>query len=317
MPSAFVIRHPAFGQTERMAKALTVVQPGSPGQTPVFGKIAIVGLGLMGGSLALAAREVWPSALVIGVDDKDVLERAMVQHAIDVAADDLIVISEADLIVLAAPVEANISLLSRLGDVVPGHAVVTDVGSTKRAIVAAARTLPPRFTFIGGHPLAGAARGGIEHARPDLFKGRPWILTPDGDSAGQTVERLSAFVSGVGAAPRIMAPDSHDRLLAYLSHLPQLTASALMRIVGEEVGSDGLSLAGRGLADTTRLASSPARIWREVCATNADHIGQALDQLIKDLQALRGDLDKGDAIDRIFGAAAEWKSRMPRPDGPS
>ena len=294
-----------------MSKSLPVVQAGTPGRAPVFDKIGIVGLGLVGGSLALAAREVWPSALVIGVDDKDVLERAMVQHAIDVAADDLVVVSEADLIVLAAPVEENISLLSRLDDFVPGHAVVTDVGSTKRAIVAAARTLPPRFTFVGGHPLAGAARGGIEYARADLFKGRPWILTPEGEGAGQTVDRLSAFVSGLGAAPRTMAPEIHDRLLAFLSHLPQLTASALMRTVGEEAGSDGLSLAGRGLADTTRLASSPARIWREVCATNADHIGQALDRLIEDLQALRADLKKGDAVERIFAAAAEWKSRMP------
>ncbi|MGH9311613.1 MAG: prephenate dehydrogenase [Vicinamibacterales bacterium] len=294
-----------------MSKSLPVVQPGSPGHSPVFEKIAIVGLGLMGGSLALAAREVWPSALVIGVDEKDVLERAMVQHAIDVAADDLVVISEADLVVLAAPVEENISLLGRLDEFVPGQAVVTDLGSTKRAIVAAGRSLPKRFTFVGGHPLAGAARGGIEFARPDLFKGRPWIFTPDRDSTAQTIDRLFAFVSGVGAHPRAMDAEVHDRLLAFLSHLPQLTASALMRIVGEEAGDDGLSLAGRGLGDTTRLASSPARIWREVCATNADHIGDALDQLIKDLQTLRGDLTKGDAIERIFEAAAAWKARMP------
>jgi prephenate dehydrogenase len=285
----------------------------------VFDKIGIVGLGLMGGSLALAARETWPAALVIGVDEKDVLERAMVQHAIDVAADDLVVIAEADVIVLAAPVEENVSLLARLDDVVPGPAVVTDVGSTKRAIVAAARSLPPRFTFVGGHPLAGAARAGIEHARSDLFKGRPWILTPDRDDVGETIDRLFAFLTGLGAVPRLMSPEAHDRLLAFLSHLPQLTASALMRIVGEEAGADGLALAGRGLADTTRLASSPARIWREVCATNADHIGVALDQLIEDLQALRGDLASGETLERIFGAAAEWKSRMPgdrsRPDG--
>jgi prephenate dehydrogenase len=302
-----------------MSKTLPVVRASSPGHAPVFDKIGIVGLGLMGGSLALAAREVWPSALVIGVDEKDVLERAMVQHAIDVAADDLVVIAEADVIVLAAPVEENVSLLARLDELVPGPAIVTDLGSTKRAIVTAARKLPPRFTFVGGHPLAGAARAGIDHARADLFKGRPWILTPDRDDAGQTIDRLFAFVTALGAVPRLMSPDAHDRLLAFLSHLPQLTASALMRIVGEEAGTDGLALAGRGLADTTRLASSPARIWREVCATNVDHIGDALDQLIRDLQALRGDLAKGDTLERIFGAAAEWKARMPgerpRPDG--
>src|SRR5262247_1520933 len=113
-------------------------------------------------------------------------------HAIDVAADDLIVLAEADLVVLAAPVKQNIALVEELDEHVRVPAVVTDTGSTKRDIVAAARSLPPRFTFIGGHPLAGAARGGLEHARPDLFRGRPWLLTPTGDGAGESLEKLSA-----------------------------------------------------------------------------------------------------------------------------
>ena len=190
-----------------MAKALTVVQPGSPGQTPVFGKIGIVGLGLVGGSLALAAREVWPSALVIGVDDKDVLERAMVQHAIDVAADDLVVVSEADLIVLAAPVEENISLLSRLDDFVPGHAVVTDVGSTKRAIVAAARTLPPRFTFVG-RPSARrrGARGHRVRARRSV---QGPALDPHPRRRRRGPDRRSALRVRVGSRSR--SPDDGAR----------------------------------------------------------------------------------------------------------
>lgn len=294
-----------------MAKALTMVSPGQPGSAPIFEKIGIVGLGLMGGSLALAAREVWPRALVIGVDDKDVLERAMVRHAIDVGADDLVVLSEADLIVLAAPVDQNIRVLGRLDEFVPGAAVVTDVGGTKRAIASAARALPPRFTFIGGHPLAGAAVGGIEFARPDLFRGRPWLFSPPGDTGGEALERLFAFAGALGALPQTIDAGVHDRLLAFLSHLPQLTASALMRVVGEEAGDDGLTLAGRGLADTTRLASSSGRIWRSVCATNADNIGEALDRLIDDLQRLRRDLENGDEVDRIFEAATVWKTKMP------
>jgi prephenate dehydrogenase len=294
-----------------MAKPLTMARPGDSGAAPVFEKIGIIGLGLMGGSLALAARDAWPKALVIGVDDKDVLERAMVRHAIDVGADDLVVIAEADLIVLAAPVDQNIGVLGRLDEFVPGAAVVTDVGGTKRAIASAARALPPRFTFIGGHPLAGAAVGGIEFARPDLFNGRPWLFSTHGDGGGQALERLFAFAGALGALPRTIDADVHDRLLAFLSHLPQLTASALMRVVGEEAGDDGLSLAGRGLADTTRLASSPGLIWRGICATNADNIGEALDRLIDDLKRLRGDLEQGEEIDRIFEAAAVWKSKMP------
>src|SRR5450759_3360351 len=132
-----------------MARELPVIQPGKPrpqGQTPIFDKIGIVGLGLVGGSIALAARETWPSSLVIGVDNKDVLETAMRLHAIDVAADNLIVLAEADVVILAAPARQNIALLGELDENVRQPAIVTDTGSTKRAIVEAARGLPPRFT---------------------------------------------------------------------------------------------------------------------------------------------------------------------------
>src|SRR2546421_7975266 len=130
-----------------MSQELPVIQPGRPraAQPVIFDKIGIVGLGLIGGSIALAARELWPASLVIGVDCKDVLETAMRLHAIDVAADDLVVLAEADLVVLAAPVRQNIALLEQLDDSVKQPAVVTDTGSTKRAMVAAARSLPARL----------------------------------------------------------------------------------------------------------------------------------------------------------------------------
>ena len=303
-----------------MAKELPVIQPGQrpAGRPPIFDKIGIVGLGLIGGSLALKARELWPSALVIGVDNKDVLETAMRMHALDVAADDLIVIAEADLVVLAAPVKQNIALLAELDDNVRQPAVVTDTGSTKRDIMAAAGLLPPRFTFIGGHPLAGAAHGGLEHARPDLFAGRPWLLTPgsapsDGARAFQTseaIDKLTEFTRALGSEPRTIRADAHDRLLAFLSHLPQLAASALMQVVGDAVGQEGLALAGRGLADTTRLASSPPDIWTDIAATNADEIGPALDTLIALLQDLRRDLPAGDRLADVFTDAARWRAAL-------
>src|SRR5438874_8426766 len=144
-----------------MSKELPVIQPGQrpAGQPPIFERIGIVGLGLIGGSIALKARELWPASLVIAVDNKDVLETAMRVHAIDVAADDLVVLAEANLVVLAAPVRQNLALLERLDENIRQPAIVTDTGSTKREIAAAARQLPARFTFIGGHPLAGAAFG--------------------------------------------------------------------------------------------------------------------------------------------------------------
>ena len=310
---------------------LPVIQPGRrEGARPIFDKIGIIGLGLIGGSIALRARELWPTSLVIAVDDKDVLETAMRLQAIDVAADDLVVLADADLVVLAAHVRQNIALLDELDEHVRQPAVVTDTGSTKRAIVAAARTLPPRFRFVGGHPLAGAARGGLEHARPDLFVGRPWLLTPDGARMGtrgdrpgtergesgdgpqtsESLEKLSSFISALGATPRILGADAHDRLLAFLSHAPQLTASALMQVVGDAVGAEGLELAGRGLADTTRLALSPADIWTDIAATNADQIAQALDALISLLEELRHDLPQGERLAEIFTVAARWRERL-------
>lgn len=285
-------------------------QEKNPGQPPIFHRIGIVGLGLIGGSIALAARQIWPAALVIGVDRKDVLERAMILHAIDVAADDPVVLADADLVILAAPIHQNLEILQELPDNVTTSAVVTDTGSTKRAIVTAAADLPERLTFIGGHPLGGAARSGIEHARADMFTGRPWLFTPAPGHDAPALEKLKLFAAGLGAVPRTLSPDDHDRLLALISHLPQLTVSALMHVVGQAAGEDGLRLSGRGLQDTTRLASSPAGIWKEVCATNADQVGSALDALIAVLQQLRGDLQSGTTIDDVFESANLWRETL-------
>ena len=289
-------------------RRLPVIQPGIVAAArPIFDRIAIVGMGLIGGSIALAAREQWPGGLVIGVDDKKVLEKAMLRNAIDVAADDPVVMADADLVILAAPVRQNIELMKDLETHIQGHAIITDVGSTKRAIVASAAVLPPRLTFVGGHPLGGAPRSGIDHARPDLFAGRPWLLTPMSAATGAAVDRLQQFVIGLGADAHVMSPIEHDRVLAFISHLPQLTATALMHVVGTAAGEKGLGLTGRGLADTTRLASSPVSIWSDICATNSDEIGAALDALIAVLRKLRQGLETDEPVDHLFDSAAAWR----------
>jgi prephenate dehydrogenase len=294
-----------------LPRTLPVIQPGgASGSPPIFDKVAIVGLGLIGGSIALAARQHWPASLVIGLDRKEVLEKAMVLRAIDVAADDPVVMAEADLVILAAPVGQNIERLAEPDRFVKTPAVVTDVGSTKRTTVEAARLLPSRFTFIGGHPLGGAPRGGIEFARADLFVNRPWLFTPEGDGAAGVLEQLCSFVRTLGAEPHIVDPAEHDRLLAFVSHLPQLTASALMHVVGTSAQERGLALTGRGVFDATRLASSPADIWRDICHSNADAIGEALDALIGELEALRRGLDSSAEIDRVFESAGQWRARL-------
>ncbi|MGE5361760.1 MAG: prephenate dehydrogenase [Bacteroidales bacterium] len=311
---------------ESDSRPLPLVRPGpSPtADPPIFEHIGIIGLGLIGGSIALASRRLWPSALVIGVDSHEVLEQAVARHVIDVAAPDLTIVSEADLVILAAPVLANISLLGQLGECLEKPAIVTDVSSTKRAIVDAARLLPTHLAFVGGHPLAGATIGGVASAREDLFAGRPWFLTPtsrpitadsrgvDVAAADDPLTKLLRFTEALGAVPRTIEAAEHDRLMASLSHVPQLLATSLMATIGESVGEDALALAGRGLQDTTRLAASPANIWTDICRTNADQIAAALDRLIADLSSLRASLEDAEVVEQRFDAANRWREVLMR-----
>ncbi len=290
---------------------LPIVRPGElPRAEVLFERIAVVGLGFIGGSVAMAARQVWPSALVIGIDGNDVLETAVRMGAIDVGADDPVAAAEADLVLLAAPVAENIRLLEELPASVPGQALVTDVGGSKRAIVEAAAALPARLRFVGGHPLAGAPRRGIESARPDLFVGRPWILTPAVPES-EDAARLGRFVEALGAEPRVMTPVEHDHLMSYLTQLPQLVVSTLMQVLGEQIGEHGLGFAGRGLADTTRLAATPGHTWKDVLATNQDMAGRALDTFMEMLTFMRARLESGDTIEGLFESAAYWRTKLP------
>jgi len=279
------------------------------GDDPPFRQIAIAGLGLIGGSIALAVKETSPSVRITGVDRQAVVAHALGSGAIDRGAETIQGIGEADLVILAAPVRQNVLLLRDLARLsVSG--LITDVGGTKRDIVSAASQLPLHASFIGGHPIGGAERGGFGFARPDLFKGRPWIFTPDSNVPVDALARLSAFVRRLGAWPSTMDADRHDQMMAFLSHLPQLTASALMEVIGRAVAADGLRLAGRGLVDTTRLASSPSNVWKDIATTNADAIGQALDALIARLGELRADLRSGAIVESVLDDAGRWRAEL-------
>jgi prephenate dehydrogenase len=277
---------------------------------PPFSRIAIVGLGLIGGSIALAVRERWSSTLITAVDRAPVLAHASSSGAIDRAANSLAGIGPVDLVILAAPVRQNVELLPQVMACLSTGAVVTDVGGTKRDIARAAAALPSATAFIGGHPIGGAERGGFGFARPDLFRGKPWIFTPGASSTAASLEKLYALVRGIGARPATMDAETHDRVMAYVSHLPQLTASVLMEVVGSAASNDGLRFAGRGLTDSTRLASSPASVWRDICAANADDIGPALDALIARLTELRADLESGRVVEEVFDDAAKWRAEL-------
>jgi prephenate dehydrogenase len=276
---------------------------------PPFHRLAIVGLGLIGGSIALAVRERWSSILITAVDRPPVLAHASSSGAIDRAASTVADIGPVDLIILAAPVRQNVELLPQVMAGRTEGAVVTDVGGTKRDIVSAAASLPSGPTsFVGGHPIGGAERGGFGFASPDLFRSKPWIFTPCSSDA--PIDRLFDFVRGLGARPSTMDAEQHDHVMAYVSHLPQLAVSALMEVIGGGASSEGLRFAGRGLTDSTRLASSPASVWRDICAANADDIGPALDALIARLSEMRADLQNGRVIEEVFDDAVRWRAEL-------
>jgi len=252
-------------------------------------RLAVVGPGLIGSSVALAAARRWPGLDVRLVDQGDPLEA----------------ISDALVVVLAMPVDAIIETLPRLGAVVHRQALVIDTGSTKRAIMAAA-TAAQLSQFVGGHPMAGGT--GPADARADLFDGRAWFLAnPDAPDA---VRRAVKFVAALGARPVVLTDrgEEHDRLMAAVSHLPQMAASALMLTVARSVGEDNLKWAGKGLRDTTRLAASQGSVWESVLATNSQELKPLLQALAAELVQLSEQLEDRDAIRRFFAEASRAKS---------
>lgn len=261
---------------------------------PPFTRVAVVGFGLLGASVARAASRKWPRIRIVPLDKGDSLAG----------------IAGADLVVLAAPVLASIQALTALPAHLSRDTVVTDVCSTKRLIVAAAGALPS-LAFIGGHPMAGDVRSGADNAREDLFDGRPWILTP-GPNHTAELQRLEEFVHGLGAVPHVMTPELHDRFVGAVSHLPQLTASALMHAVGKLAGDAGLEIAGRGLHDTTRLAASSPAVWKDIAMTNPDVLRGALDALIGTLTEMRDTLESGEGVDAVFTSACRWRDALDR-----
>ncbi|MEY4636454.1 MAG: hypothetical protein RJA55_2252 [Acidobacteriota bacterium] len=254
-------------------------------------RLAIVGPGLIGTSVALAAGRRWPGLDVRTVDRGDPLES----------------IRDSLVVVLAMPVDVIIHVLPRLGAVMHPQALVLDTGSTKRVIMAAAAAAG-LSRFVGGHPMAGGTSTGPSEARADLFDGRAWFLTnPDVPDA---VGRAAKFVEALGARPVVLSDrgEEHDRLMAAVSHLPQLAASALMVTAARAVGDNNLKWAGTGLRDTTRLASSQSSVWESVLASNSAEIKPVLRAMAAELVALSDRLEDREAIRKFFDEAARAKS---------
>jgi prephenate dehydrogenase len=275
-----------------------------------FTRVGIVGVGLIGGSLAMALRQRMPSTHIVIVDRPDVAAAAVGRGLADAVVPSADALTNVDLIVLAGPIPVIVDALGAIGAArLP--AVVTDVGSTKRVILDAARRSGVG-AFVGGHPMAGSERGGLEHASADLLAGHRWFLVP-GDAPPSRVAQVAAFVRGIGAEPHEIDASTHDRTMAYVSHLPQIVSTVLMQQVGEAVGLDGLDQAGRGLEDLTRLASSSSEIWQGILATNADFVGEAATKVATTLAAFGARLGDPPTIARTFDAARavrqQWIAR--------
>jgi prephenate dehydrogenase len=256
----------------------------------MFQKIAIVGVGLLGGSIGLAARERKLAKEVVGVEtNPHTRAEATTRRAVEKCTDMLgIGIAGADLIVLACPVNAIVAELARLAPSLSEKAVVTDIGSVKGPIAVAGRVL--KGAFVPGHPMAGGEHGGIEFARADLFQGASWALTPDETTRPEAVEKVKTLIEGLGAEPVVMTPDVHDATVAGTSHLPHLISYALSTTVGESP-----KLQGASLKDALRVASSDPELWRDICLMNRKPLGDALDRCISELDAMLKALDSGDA----------------------
>ena len=257
-------------------------------------RIAVLGVGLIGGSIALAARERLDGTEVAGWDPApEALAAARARGALDAEAGSAAeAVAGAEAVFACAPVGALPGLVAEALAAAGPDCVVTDVGSTKRALAGA--TLDERF--VGGHPVAGSEGTGAEHARGDLFDGAAWYLTPGERSSGLLYERLHRTVSAFGARPIAIDAETHDRVLAAVSHLPHVLANVLVsqaaRLLREE--GEALPRVGPSFRDATRVAGANPRVWGDIYAANAEAIAAEIDATVAGLEEVAALLRAGD-----------------------
>jgi prephenate dehydrogenase len=268
-------------------------------------KVAVLGVGLIGGSIGMAARR-RSGAEVSGYDpDRGVLEAALERGAIDAPAGDVSqAVAGADVVFLAGPVGKLEEMVRTALESAPANCVVSDVGSTKRFLTDAGTD----ERFIGGHPLAGAESAGVEHAREDLFEGAVWYLTPArGSTAGVLYERLHRLLTSFGAQPTAIDPETHDRLMACVSHLPHVLANLLVAQASGLLGAERsprLPAVGPSFRDATRVAGANSAIWTDIYLSNRDALISGIDELVTRLKDVRGALE-----DRDPAAITAWNER--------
>jgi prephenate dehydrogenase len=275
-------------------------------------KIAVLGVGLIGGSIGLAARRRLEAEVVGCGRSPERLRRAVELGAIDRAAGSVAEACEgADLVFCAGPVAALPGQVREALAAAAPDTVVTDVGSTKGQLVAA---LGGDERFIGGHPLAGAETAGVENAREDLFEGARWYLTPTEQVSGLLYDRLQRTLAALGARPQAIDPESHDRLMATVSHLPHVLANVLAAEAADSLTQDSERLpdVGPSFRDATRVAGSNPVIWADIFATNREAVAASVDSVGERLREAARLIREGDreALAAWHGAAGEARQRL-------
>ncbi len=268
-------------------------------------RIALLGVGLIGGSIGLAARRRL-GAEVAGFDPRpETLERALERGALDRAADSApAAVAGADVVFCAAPVTALGELVATALAASAAGTVVTDVGSTKQALLDGVVGGAGEQRFIGGHPLAGAETAGVEGSREDLFDGARWYLTPGPRSEGVLFERLRRLIADLGARPLAIDASSHDREMATISHLPHVLANVLVSVAGDSLGDgDRRAEVGRSFRDAVRVAGANPAIWAGIYATNAEALATEIDAAVAALRAAAELIRSGEVA-----ALAGWQA---------
>ncbi|MCG8451404.1 MAG: prephenate dehydrogenase/arogenate dehydrogenase family protein [Pirellulales bacterium] len=261
----------------------------------IYRNVAIIGVGLLGGSIGLALRKRGVAVKIVGVGRRQTsLDKALACGAISRGVTDLEAgVAEAELVVVATPVARIVEDVSRVL-AAASKVLVTDVGSTKAEICAAIQTQAENAgRFVGSHPLAGDHRSGPENARADLLEGKTVVMTPTEATDKETTTAIQRFWQSLGAQVVLMAPDQHDQALAWSSHLPHLAASALAELTPAE----WLPLAASGWADTTRVAAGDPELWTQIFAQNRPDLLTALDRFMAGLQQIHESLVTEDWAD--------------------
>ena len=252
----------------------------------VFKRVAIVGVGLMGGSLGMAIKKHRLAREVIGLSHRQAaLDQAVKINAIDTPCLDVKkAIANADLVVLATPVDSIIKLFTTINPYLKRGCIVTDVGSAKAKIIEHGEKIlsSPSF-FVGSHPLAGSEKKGVANAAADLFEGSTCIMTPTNKTNQVAKQKVKHFWTKLGMEVKLLPPEEHDEILAYVSHLPHLVAYGLM--LG--IPSKYLGYASQGLKDTGRVAASSPQMWSDICMANSKNVLNALDQCVENLAHFR------------------------------